>query len=370
MYFCSMNYSFFIVAGDPSGDAHAALLMKELKIIFPDALFTGIGGPYMLAEGLNSLVHFDSMNIVGFWEVIKHYPFLKKALNLCEKEISKGRYDAFIGIDYPGFNMRLGASAKQKGIPSICYIAPQLWAWGSNRAQQVKKSTDLIMTVFPFEHSYFSNFDIETAFVGHPILDNPLFIHEFSENRDKTICLMPGSRSQELYKHLPLMRPIIEECKKRDLKPLLCVPERLIDHPGLKQFSQDEIVTNARQCMRTAKAGIVKIGTSTLEAALLGMPFISYYKTSYISYLIAKSKIHLTSISLPNILLEKNLIPELIQSDAQAESLHTSLFSLLDDPIAIQNQVQGFHKIRTLLGGPGASKRAALTIEHYLKNRI
>ncbi|MFM6955592.1 MAG: lipid-A-disaccharide synthase [Ignavibacteria bacterium] len=363
-----MSKRIFIVAGEMSGDTHGALLIEQLRMLMPDCIIDGIGGPAMEAQGLRSIVEFSQMNISGFLEVIKSYPTLFSVLRYAKKTLKEGKYDVFIAVDYPGFNMRLGTYARSLGILSMCYIAPQLWAWGESRIQQVIESYDTILTVLPFEQAFFAKHGIHAPFIGHPLLDRS-YMKEVSTQRDSNIiCLMPGSRMQEIKHHLPILEPLAKELQNISYEPVYCIPKHLHHKVQSVLQSNSRISHDTPHIMNIAKAGIVKMGTSTLEAALLQMPFIGYYSTSWISYQISRSKITLPWISLPNILLERNLIPEFIQQNTNPTALMVGMKELLSGP-AISQQLHGFDEIRQLLGGPGASRRAAMMILNTMEGR-
>jgi lipid-A-disaccharide synthase len=361
-----MSLRIFICAGDPSGDGHAAMLMQQLHLLIPGIEFTGIGGPAMQAQGLNSIVDFNKMNIVGFWEVVKNYPFLKSILDLAAQHAQSGLYDAFIPVDYPGFNLRLAKSFHKKGCRVFWYIAPQLWAWGISRAESLRQNVDLLLTVFPFEQNFFSNLGINTQFVGHPLLDKPVF-QGIAQQRKSEILLMPGSRVQEIQKHAPILNKTSSRLYSKGIATLAVIPEYLRGNAVEKTLNMP-IYYDARLQMKTASAGLIKAGTSTLEAALLGLPGIVYYKTSAFSYLIAKNKIKLPWISLPNILLDQMLFPEFIQNKANPLIMADELMALMVNHELREKQMQGFEKIRSILGGGGASAKAAKAIAGYLSN--
>lgn len=363
-----MSKRIFIVAGEMSGDIHGALLMEQLQLLLPDCIIEGIGGPSMEACGLRSIVEFSQMNVSGFLEVVKSYPKLLAILRQAKLALSNGRYDAFIAIDYPGFNMRLGAFAKSLNIHSICYIAPQLWAWGESRIEQVKQSYDTVLTVLPFEETFFAKHSVQAPFVGHPLLDRPYMKHISKERDSALICLMPGSRMQEIKYHLPILEPIAKELISKSYEPVYCIPKHLHEVVKNSIHSKSQISHDTPKIMSIAKAGIVKMGTSTLESALMNMPLISYYSTSWISYQISRSKITLPWIALPNILLGRSLIPEFIQQDAHPDQMLTGILSLLSEQ-ELHNQINGFEEIRSILGGPGASERAAQMIADILALR-
>ncbi len=170
-----MVIRYFIIAGDPSGDIHAAKLMKSMLVKNPNVEFYGIGGREMEAIGFKSMIPQKEISVVGFWEVAKKYGMFRQLIKDVQSELETGKYKAFIPVDYPGFNMKIAGFAKKIGIPVYYYIAPQLWAWGSNRAEKLANSVDKLIVVFPFEVDFFKQYGIETYFCGHPLLDEPIF---------------------------------------------------------------------------------------------------------------------------------------------------------------------------------------------------
>ncbi len=366
----------FISAGEPSGDIHAALLMRSIKHLVPDVEFIGIGGEAMAREGLESIVSISEISVVGFWEVAKKYSFFKKLLKQSKELLASEKVDMFLPVDYPGFNLNLADFAKQQTIPVVYYIAPQLWAWGKNRAKKLANRIDTLMVVFPFEVDFFSKFGINTRFVGHPLLDSPDFADEpagFKERRHRVVFL-PGSRKQEVIKHIPLIDSIAVSLSHRDSTIEIAIAksksvsadiykEAIAGHKNLRNVTLDE---NARELMRTSKAGIVKTGTSTLEAALCGMPFSMIYKTSFLSYHLSRKLINLPYISLPNILANKFVLNEEIQNDINPEKIAADLFELMNKEEKFNKMTEEFKRIRKLLGEKGASDRAAGIVAEVL----
>ena len=198
----------FICAGESSGDMHAAKLMKELKIKFSgDVNFFGIGGKFMQAEGLKSLVNLRDISVVGFWEVAKNIKVFSDLLSLCKNIIRRNKIDLFIPVDYPGFNLKIAKFCKSLKIPVFYYIVPQLWAWGKHRADKLKGNVDKLLVVFPFEVDFFKEHGLDAHFVGHPLLECAAFSQPMKtyEERKKILALFPGSRKQEIKKHIPLL---------------------------------------------------------------------------------------------------------------------------------------------------------------------
>ncbi len=362
----------FIVAGDPSGDIHAARLMKAMKDINNDIEFYGIGGANMSAEGLILIESIDKMSVTGFWEVAKRYNFLKSTFNKCVNYFEDKQVDAFIPVDYPGFNIKLAKKAKINNIPVIYYIAPQLWAWGKNRAKKLQDRVDLLLTVFPFETDFFAKFNINTKFIGHPLFDDPIMQKipiDFNHRADR-IAFLPGSREQELRNHLPLINEIASEFLELNPKFKLAIAKsqaltnNLIEEYQLNNKNW-EIWDNSIDLMSSSKIGFIKTGTSNLEAALCGLPFVMFYKTSLLSYMLSKKLINLPYISLVNILLNAPIIPEIIQRNINPQLIANELNNLLipDTFNSIQDK---FKEIRNILGGPGASINAAKIITDFI----
>jgi lipid-A-disaccharide synthase len=374
--------TFFIVAGETSGDMHGARLMSALKQQAADermeCRFEGIGGPAMEAEGLNSLVPLRDINVVGFWEVAKKYRFFTRLLEQCRQRLIATRFDAFIPIDYPGFNMRLAVNAKQSRVPVCWYIAPQLWAWGAERAVRLQECVDVLLVVFPFEIEFFRKHGINAQFVGHPLLDAPEFsaLPTLIPERKPLVALLPGSRKQEVEQNLPLFLDVAHALASELPSTAFCVAAashlpRTV-YASVERASLDISLTHdSRALMREAATGLVKTGTSTLEAALLGMPFAMAYKTSSLTYSIAKRKITLPYIALANIVAGRTVVQEFIQQAAAPKAITRELLRLLDTgrygSLYTAPMLEAFAEIRATLGGAGASTHAARHIWDFVR---
>ncbi|MFM8472305.1 MAG: lipid-A-disaccharide synthase, partial [Candidatus Kapaibacterium sp.] len=327
----------FIVAGESSGDLHAARLMRELRNLHPDVQFAGIGGTNMAAEGLDSLVPLDRLNVVGFAEIARNYPRLRRILSATCNSLLAWKPDVVVPVDFPGFNTRVASFARSHNIPVTWYIAPQLWAWGEGRASSFARGISELLVVFPFEEEFFRRFGITTHFVGHPLLDDPHFSTPPPPlgERSNTVAFLPGSRTQEIHRHMPLFRAVAEIL--RDREPSLrfgLARSRSIDPELLQGFNTDGLFAvhdDARALMKSARVGCIKTGTSTLEAALCGIPMCSIYKTSALTYRLGRYLVKLPSIALPNILARRPVIREFIQHDATPQNVSTEILRLLHD---------------------------------------
>lgn len=355
-----MNRKIFIVAGDPSGSVHAARLMDSLKSIDSTIEFYGIGGLQMETAGLQSLVDLRTISVVGFWEVAKRYFFFKNLIRQCVEVVRREGITTFIAIDYPGFNMALSRELKSIGVRVIWYIAPQLWAWGRGRAKKFSAAVDELLVVFPFEEKFFTDFHIRTHFVGHPLLDNPTFTFPAEDDsRSDFLGIFPGSREQEVRRHLPIMLQVARIVEQSSgLVPLLARSEN-VSHELFDQYNGQK--NSNYVTMDQAKVGLVKAGTTTLECALKNLPIVVMYRASAISYAIGKRLLTLPYVSLPNILLGRELIPEFIQNQAKIDRISGAIMEV-QRPEQQERLRSGYAEIRSLLGGAGASQRAAVII--------
>lgn len=363
----------FISAGEPSGDLHAAKLITAIKQMNPEVEFVGIGGKEMQSTGFRSIIPLEEIAVVGFWEVAKKYTKFINLEKQCQSILKSEKIDLFIPVDYPGFNIRIAKYAKSIGIPVMYYIAPQLWAWGKNRATKLASVTDELLTVFPFEEDFFRKEGINANFVGHPLLDIPEFKQDFPNfhERKDLLLLLPGSRKQEIIKHLDLLIDTAEAfhshqpnfdialVKSNNLSYAL-FSEKLRNHKFISLVQQD------RELMRSAKLGIIKTGTSNLEAMLSGMPFSMYYKTSPLTYFWGKNIINIEYLSIVNILANKPLIREFIQADATAEQLAKASLELLSSPEKYEAIQSEFRRLKDMLGSSGASLNAAKAVMKFL----
>ncbi len=349
----------FITAGDPSGDAHAARLMASIRKRVPDVLFEGFGGPAMEMEGLRTIAHMKDLAVTGFWEVAKRYPYFRELMSTCDRLLETRKPDLFIPVDYPGFNLRLAAKAKRRKVPVAWYIAPQLWAWGKDRATKLADVVTTLLVVFPFEVEFFKGFGIDTRYVGHPLLDQIADMP--TVERGSGVLLMPGSRHHEVSKHVPLLVETVRQLHTHNVDQIKVAKAANVSAEDLSPLRDlgVELVTDSRMAMAEAGAGMIKAGTSTLEAAVLGVPFATFYRTSWLSYEMGKRLVTINSVTMANLLLQQNVIHEYIQHGATPEALSTEILDLLGNDLRRKELFDASEQVREILGGPGASERAA-----------
>lgn len=365
---------YYIIAGEASGDLHGANLVKAIKELDPHAEIRAWGGDLMQDAGAHIVKHYRDLAFMGFWEVAKNIRTIRKNFDLCKADIKSYHPDTVVFIDYPGFNLRMAKWAKENRYRTQYYISPTIWAWNTGRVHKVKKYVDQMFTILPFEHPFYEKYDYKAQFVGHPLLDAIEAAHFQTiktNNKKPCIALLPGSRKQELEKILPVMAQIVKSAPQQHFL-LAAVPWQDLDY--YQSFFDDKMenlqieVNKTYDILSTADAAIVTSGTATLETALFSLPQVVIYKTSTLTYRIAKSFAKVKYISLPNLILDEPLVKELIQGDCTAEQISQEVMALLD-PVYRSNIMNGYTRLKTKLGDTGASKRVATAIVKDLKDQ-
>lgn len=354
----SSKKKIFISAGDPSGDIHAANLMRSLLRLDSDIEFIGIGGPEMESVGFSSLAKLKDISVVGFWEVAKRYRYFKELERKTQDIIKNNDIKLFLPVDYPGFNLRQASFCREINIPVCYYIAPQLWAWGAKRVKKIKGNVDKLLVVLPFEEKFFKDAGINTTYVGHPLLDQDLFKNP-KELKKEYVGFVPGSRTQEVQKHLNIYEKVFNKIDTNKIAISKAKNVSDIHYKSLHNFNNLHIFNDSREMLSKSKVAIVKTGTSTLESALLLTPFVMIYKTSALSYLIGKQLVNIEHLSLPNILLQKQVVTELIQKDCNAKQISAEVNKLLNNSNLYEKQLDSFRKVRSLLDEGSASDNSA-----------
>ena len=372
---------YYIIAGEASGDLHAANLMKALQDEDPDAEFRFWGGDLMEAVGGTLVKHYRELAFMGFWEVVTNLKTILNNIKLCKTDISDYNPDAIIFIDYPGFNMRIAKWAKQQGLATYYYISPQLWAWKENRISAIKRDIDHMYVILPFEKQFYEDkHQFKVNFVGHPLLDQiqqrkDISFEDFKAKHqleDKPIiALLPGSRKQEISKMLSVMLSVVQEypeyqfviagAPSQDVafyQKVITSSSSVIGEMGAKVKL---IQNDTYNLLSQSHAALVTSGTATLETALFEVPEVVCYKGNPISYLIAKQIVKLDYISLVNLIMNREVVKELIQDDFTSKHLKTELDNILDSTKR-KDLLFSYKELKTKLGGVGASQRTAKQI--------
>ncbi len=361
---------YFITAGETSGDIYGGLLMAELKAMDSEAEFFGFGGPFMCEQGMQSIAPIEKLAVMGFVEVAKQYRFFRQLLKEAKELMSNSKIDRYIPIDYPGFNLRLADHARSLGIPVAYYIVPQLWAWGKNRAKKVRK-IDKLLPIFPFEVDFYKKQGIDAETPGAPILDLPDFQKEILpiSKRKNQISIMAGSRRSELDKHLPILEKTIEiiHRKQPEIQFATATTSDYAHNRVSEIFPKTAVLKhyqNSREMLAESRFGIIKSGTSNLEAALMGIPFVMIYKLSIISAIIINQISNTKYYSIVNILTGNETIKEMTQLELKPHILSSYALDFYNDNSKLEAMQTELLGLRKLLGGGCASKKAAKIIKN------
>ena len=335
---------YYIIAGEASGDLYGSNLAKELKLKDPKADIRAWGGDLMQQQGVHLIKHYKDHNYMGFLEVVRNLGTILKNIDFCKKDIKEFNPDALILIDFPGFNMRIAKYFYQYSFPVLFYIAPQVWAWKENRVKAIKKYVDRLYVILPFEKEFLKKHGIESNYIGHPLLEHILnfkknlslskkeFLVTHSLDVGKPIIsLIPGSRKQEIEKKLPVMLEAVSSYTKefniviagmRNFKDLYV---KITSNSNIKVIYKDTY-----NLLNNSSRALVTSGTATLETAFFNVPQIVCYKTSWLSYVIAKTLVKIKYISLVNLIMNKEVVKELIQNDLSVSNLTKELNKLND----------------------------------------
>lgn len=372
---------FAMVAGEASGDILGANLIRALKTQFPNACFEGIGGPKMQAEGFHSLYQMDRLSVMGLLEPLKRLPELLRIRRAIVKRYSSHRPAVFIGIDSPDFNTNIECKLRSVGIKTVHYVSPSVWAWRQGRIKKIKKSVDLMLTLLPFEADFYREYQVPVQFVGHPLAS------EFPEQPDRAaacldlqldpqsavVCIMPGSRANEVelltalfldtaqrvkdsaYADLQVIIPAANEARYQQIQSVLAAKPRL---------NVKLIMGQSHRAMEAADAVLLASGTTALEAMLLKKPMVVSYRFGALTYAVLSLLVKTPYASIPNLLANKMLVPELIQDQASIENLSAAVIDALD-PVNRERLRTEFSHLQKQLAVDSGTK-AANAIEALL----
>jgi lipid-A-disaccharide synthase len=345
----------FLSAGEASGEHYGTLLMGALRRLEPEAEFFGLGGRRMEVLGFRPIVRAEDVAVMGITEVVRHMPRIYREYRRLRASIASEKPDAAVLIDFPDVNLSLARHLKRQGVPVIYFVSPQLWAWKKYRIRSVQRNVDRMLTIFPFEERFYRDHGVEAEFVGHPLAELELprvgreeFARQAGLDASKAwVGLLPGSRGKEIRLNLPeMVRAAAMLGQGADfllpLAPTLTGPQR--DHirallaellaPKLNPPANPPriaVVEDARAVLQHARASIVASGTATVEAALIGNPFIVVYRISPLSYAVAKRAVDVPHVAMVNLIAGKRIVPELIQGDFTADNVVSHLRPLLDN---------------------------------------
>lgn len=355
------------VAGESSGDLHAAGVATELGSLRPDLELTGFGGPLMSAAGVTLFERYET-GVMGFTEIIRHIPRHYQLLQTIRGRLDSGKVAAVVLVDYPGFNMKVATAAHNRGVPVLYYVTPQVWAWGEGRIPTLAKVVTKAAVILPFEEKLLRGFGIDATFVGHPLLDRARDLPSSAVARaalhlnaaQPVLALFPGSRQQEIDRHIDDFVDAAHELARKiaNLQVVVSVA------PGI-QLNRERcpfpLVHSAPfTVLRAADAALCKSGTTTLEAALADCPLVVAYRTGSISYLLARWMVTIPNIGLVNVVAGREVAKEFIQDALQPLPVARELERLIDPKSDERARVlAGLAEVRAKLGTPGAAGRVA-----------
>lgn len=363
-----------MLAGEASGDAHGARVAREIGRRWPGAEILGLGGEAMARAGVRILAGVEDLSVVGIVEVVKRLPLLGRLERRLRAILEEGALDLVLPIDYPGFNMRIAAHAARTGIPVLYYIGPQVWAWRGGRARRLAGIADRIALILPFEPELYRAHGGRAEFVGHPLLEeagdaDPVALaDDLGLDRSRPIlALFPGSRQEELERHATPFTAAAIELRRR-IPDLQVVVSKVSFLPDSAYAPFPFPATPDAAGLRAlATAALVKSGTSTLEAALAGIPFAVAYVTHPLTHLLARGLVRVPHIALANLVAGRRVVPEFIQGEVAAEALADALEPLLDPSSPARRTVlRGLAEVRSALGAPGAAGRVADLVEEIV----
>ncbi len=371
-----------IVCGEPSGDLHAANLVKSIKEIYPSVTFSGLGGRNLKNQGLNLYDDPTSLAVVGFFEVLKNLKVFRRIFVRLLKEIDKNKPDLAILVDYPGFNLRLAEQLRKRNIPVIYYISPQIWAWGENRIKTIKRTVSKMIVFFPFEEKLYKKHGIDASCVGHPLLDfvKPNLSKEEVCKRLKidtnkiTLALLPGSREKEINSLLPIM---LETAKVINEYFFGRIQFLILRSPAVKEDIFHRAISGYQLPIRVisdmnynglsaSDFALVCSGTATLETAVIGTPMVILYKVNFLTWVYIRLLIKIPYIGLVNVVGGGKIVEEFIQFDCYPKKICDYVIPLLQNRERLNRLKLELLSIKDSLGKTGASLRAAQIVVDFL----
>lgn len=377
--------SIFVLAGEVSGDLHAAGVVRSLLEARPDVRVFGVGGSRLRDLGADLLYTTDEMSIMGFVEVLRHASFLRKVIAELKQAILRERPAAALLIDYPGMNLHLAAFLRRQGIPVIYYISPQVWAWKEGRVEKIRRYVDRLLVIFDFEVGFYRNHGIDAEFVGNPVVEELADLRFPARDRfledagiepgTRAVGLLPGSRKQEIEKIFPEMLAAARRLQEGGKTAFLLGKAPHIDwslyETHIRRAGVTPVIRSAYEVMHFSDLVLVTSGTATLESLCFGVPMIVLYRTGRLNYLIGKRLVKLKNIALANIVARglhaaDQLVPELLQERVNAVDISREASKILDNPDVASAMRQGLREARARLSADSPSRHVSAVLLEYL----
>lgn len=369
-----MSRSVLVIAGEISGDMHAARVVEAVRSRRPDVRFWGIGGDELEAAGMEVPYHVREMAVMGLTEVLQRYFFFRKVFHRMQALARERRPDAVWLVDYPGFNLPFARKMKKLGIKVLYYICPQVWAWRRSRIRRMARDVDRLLVIFPFEVDVFAGTGLRVDFVGHPLVEEAQRVLDGTEADlpwpgEERVALLPGSRVQEVERILPVMLEAAKrlEMKRNNMGFMIAAPSsriaevasHIVEASGDKPERTEVVVGRTREALKQARAAMVASGTATIETALMRCPMIVVYKTAALTYWFGRRLVCVPDIGMVNVVAGKRICPEFIQEQAQPDKMAEAMEVILDGTPERDLMVRELESVARALGEGGSAERAA-----------
>lgn len=373
-----------IIAGEPSGDLHGSNLARSIMQVSPDIEVSGIGGARMAQAGVKLHYDMSGLAVIGFMEVLKDLKVFRHIFNSLLAKVDNDPPNVCVLIDFPGFNLRFARQLKRRGIPIIYYISPQVWAWGRKRIKAISSLVDKMIVIFDFEKELYETYGLDVEFIGHPLLDvvRPTMTHDEAyayfnlHNQSPVIGLLPGSRENEIRRHLPIMLKAAQLIKEDFDGVQFLIPRApTIPKETFHQLIEDSklpiqvISDKTYDVMNVSDLLLVASGTATLEGAISTRPMVIIYRVNFLSWLLARYLVKIPYIGLVNVVAGKPIVPEFIQYKARPGRIAAEACSLLRNQEKLAHTKRELAAVKEKLGTPGATARCAELILKFLDSR-
>jgi lipid-A-disaccharide synthase len=376
------NPRLLVSSGEPSGDLYGAELVRHLRKRLPTVTVFGVGGDRLSEQGATLVAHVRDLAVVGIIEVIRHIPTIRQALRRVITEVDRRPPDAAVLIDYPDFNLRLAGELRARGVPTVYYVSPQVWAWKRGRIRKIRETVSHMAVIFPFEEALYRDAGVPVTYVGHPLVD---LVHPDSDRHgyvsglglDPTkavVAILPGSRPTEVAHNLPRLieaSRIIQRRRPGTQFVLAVAP--LLDARAIEarcSGSPIRVVANQTHAVvGAADLALVASGTATVETALLATPMVVVYRVAPLTYALGRPFVRVAHFAMVNLIAGREVVPELIQSRFTPDRVASEALSLLEDAVRAERMREDLAEVRRRLGGPGASERAAGIVGRFIAAR-
>jgi lipid-A-disaccharide synthase len=369
-----------VCSGEPSGDLYGAELVRHLRVARPDLDVFGLGGDQLLGQGAQLLAHVRDLAVVGLLEVVSHLRSLRRVFRAVLEEVDRRPPDAAVLVDYPEFNLRLARQLRRRGVPVVYYVSPQVWAWRRGRLGSIRESVERMLVIFPFEEAIYREAGIPVRFVGHPLVDlvapppdRAAFLRGLGLDPDRPIlAVLPGSRPKEVALNLPPLAGGLERihAARPEVQLVLALApsvDEVATRAVLGSLPVRLVRGDTHGVLGTATAALVASGTATIEAALLGAPLVVVYRLSALTYHLGRHLVRVPHFAMVNLIAGRRVATELIQADFTPQRVAEEGLRLLTDRAHRETLRADLAEVRSRLGGPGASARAAEEVEAALR---